>query len=360
MKLQNLVIIFLAIALPVIIILSFYVNLQVDTASLKASYDICLTNAAHESMTAFQINTVNDKFLTVSDAKIRDIEAALKVFSSSLATSFGSTGASRSSVMAYVPALVFTLYDGYYIYTPTKSLENGIFTHELKAYSYYSKQYTNALKTKVLTINYSLDNYIAVYYDNGTSYESRAGYLEVVPADKNGFLANLDDTAKKYYEEAWNFTEWFNKDVIDDINTDETSVLKITRNNNNSALPDASPSTFNDEKYKVIMDSVTNNLIQSMYIYGRNTNNNFQMPKLTGDDWATILHNPCFIAFMQGVPVGTTIYNDYAIIPSSENKEIVSENLIYYINVDDNGNAVGAYHRAWCPELLASQKIIRL
>lgn len=146
MRLQSLVIIFLVIALPVIIILSFFVELQVDTASLRAAYDICLTNAAHETMTAFQINTINDEFLTVSDAKIRDIEASFNVFSSSLATGFGATGSSRSSVMGYVPALMFTLYDGYYIYAPTKALADGTFTHELKAYVYYSKQYKNPLR----------------------------------------------------------------------------------------------------------------------------------------------------------------------------------------------------------------------
>ena len=359
MKLQGLIIVFLSLALPVIIVLSFYVELQVDTASMRTNYDICLTNAAHETITAFQINTVNDEFLTVSDAKIRDIEAALNVFSSSLATNFGKTGSSKASVMSYVPALLFTLYDGYYIYTPTKSLEDGTFSHELKTYVYYAKQYTNTLKSKVLTINYSLDNYVAVYYKTETTYQSRAGYLEVIPADKNGFLNGMDSAGRKYYEEAWDFTQWFNG-VIEDINIPETSGLKITRNNGNSAIPGAAPSTFNDEKYKVIMDSVTNNLIQAMHVYGRNTDKDFEMPRLTGDDWNIILNNVCFIAFMQGLPVGTTVYNDYAIASSSENKEVATENLIYYINEDSNGNAIGAYHRIWCPHLLTNQKIMRI
>lgn len=212
---------------------------------------------------------------------------------------------------------------------------------------------------KVLTINYSLDNYVAVYYNvKDISYQSRAGYLEIIPENKEGFLENLDTDTKKYYEEAWSFTEWFNG-VLDDINLQETNALKITRSNGNSALPEAT-SSFNDEKYKVIMDSVTDNLIQSMYVYGRNTDRDFQMPKLTGDDWATILNNVCFVAFLQGLPVGTTIYNDYVIISSSENKEIASENLINYVNVDSNGNAIGSYHRAWCPHLLANEKIVRI
>lgn len=60
------------------------------------------------------------------------------------------------------------------------------------------------------------------------------------------------------------------------------------------------------------------------------------MPELTGEDWDMILNNVCFIAFMQGIPVGMTTYNDYVIVASSENKEIASENLIYFVNEDEN------------------------
>ena len=109
MRLQNLTIIFLALALPIIIILSVYVQLQVDTAFLRAKYDTALIDAAHETMTAFQINTTNDQYSDVTDKKIRDIQAALNVFPSTLATRVGATGSSTSFMMAYVPALVFTL-----------------------------------------------------------------------------------------------------------------------------------------------------------------------------------------------------------------------------------------------------------
>ncbi len=143
MKLQNLVIIFLAIALPVIIILSVYVGFQVKTAFLRANYDNALVDAAHEAISAFQLNTTNNEYLSVADTKIRDIEASLNVFASSMATKFGKTGMNKSNVMAHIPVLAFTLYDGYYIYTPTKNWDSGSYTHELKPYVYYSKQYTN-------------------------------------------------------------------------------------------------------------------------------------------------------------------------------------------------------------------------
>lgn len=327
MRLQNLLIIFLAIAIPVIIILSVYVGLQVDTARLRAKYNDNLINAAHETVVAFQLNTVSDKYSTVADTKIRDIEASLNVFSSSLATSFGATGASKDYAMSYVPALLFTLYDGYYIYTPTKSWNENKFSHELKSYVYYAKEYKNG--QKVLTINYSLDNYVAVYYFDGASYESRAGYLEA--ETPNGLI---DNDAIKYYQEAIDFTSWFNNVVS---NVADAKHLKIDKNN--VALPDAI-SSFNDEKYEVIKDTISNNLVQAMYIYGRNTDYKFEMPELSGTDWDTILHNVCFIAFLQGMPVGTTTYNNYTIAVSSENKETIDENAIYYIGQGGNQDRI--------------------
>ena len=118
MKLQNLLIIFIIIALPVIIILSVYIEYQVDTATLRASYESKLLGATYDTMMAFQLNTTNNRYSTVSDSLIRDLEATINVFSTSLATPLGLTGTSEGNIMSYVPALVFTLYDGYYIYKP--------------------------------------------------------------------------------------------------------------------------------------------------------------------------------------------------------------------------------------------------
>ncbi len=352
MKLQHLIIIFLAMALPVIIVLSFYVTIQIDTARLRVNYNEYLAGAAYDTIVAFQQNTVGDKFSTVADTKIRDIEAALNIFSMRMATSFGSTGASTSQIMSYVPALVFTLYDGYYIYTPTKSWDRDTFKHELKSYVYYTRKYSNTNGTKILTINYSIDNYVAAYFYKGSEYESRAGYLEVEPRNKDEFLENLDENAKKYYEDAWKFTEWYNECVreigVDSENRDLSELLEITREmgakKENSALPGLE-SRFNDEKYEVIKNSLNNNLTQAMYVYGRHVALDFQMPELSGEDWDTILNNICFIAFMQGMPVGTTVYNDYTIAVSTENKETVNSNDIYYVGDD------GSYHRIWCPHL---------
>ena len=91
----------------------------------------------------------------------------------------------------YVPALVFTLYDGFYIYSPFENTldeetknkldpdatyTNGEKVTGLKPYIYYSCRY---VKGQIdVTITYSLDNYITIqgYGQNGKPIND-AGYL---------------------------------------------------------------------------------------------------------------------------------------------------------------------------------------
>lgn len=351
MKLQNLIIIFLAVALPVILVLAVYVELQVDTAATKARYTDYLITAAHETINAYQLNTTNDKYSSNTDPKLRSITAALNIFSSNMASSFNSTGASRSTVMAYVPALLFTMYDGYYIYNPTEHSWDGdtwgsgeILSHELKPYVHYSKEYTGSGR-KVI-INYTLDNYIAVFdYNTSTGdYTTKAGYLEVIP-DGVSFDGN-DGYAYDYYyaqDEALDFTHWYNTNIASFVSRISGKDMEIK--SGNLALP-GEASGFNDEKYEVIQNAITANLMQVLHVYGK------EMPRLTGNDWNTIMNNVCFIAFMQDIPVGTTTYNNYTIAISTRNNEKVDETAIYYVNEGaEEGIYEGSYHRLWCDKL---------
>ncbi len=252
--------------------------------------------------------------------------------------------------MAYIPALLYTLYDGYYIYTPVKQ-ENGDYTHEIRPYVYYTKTYTNTNGSKTLTINFSLDNYIVVYYySRDDCYQSRAGYLEN-PSDTNAEGTKYkgyditDPDAQKYYKEAYEFTNWFNTVLKNDFASTE-AYRNFYISSSNSPLQDAT-SAFNDEKVKVIEDSITNNLKQAMDSYSKYSGKNFRAPILTGVDWDKILNNICVVSFMQDIPVGTSLFNDYAIITSTDNSMYVDDNTLYFTG-SDNPNI---YHRIGCKEL---------
>ena len=121
MKLQNLIIIFIIIIIPIVSIFSLYLNLETKTITMQTAYDEKLIEATKEAMEAFEINTVewNSEYSSLANSKRQDLTSTINVFSSSLANKIGISGSSKENILIYVPAIVFTMYDGYYIYSPT-------------------------------------------------------------------------------------------------------------------------------------------------------------------------------------------------------------------------------------------------
>ena len=118
MKLQNLAVIFIIIILPISMILNVYTRNQVKTLKLQISYDSKLNNATYDALKAFQLNTINSDTSDLANSKLRDIEASVNTFFTSIASNFNMAGYNQDELKEYVPALVYTMYDGYYIYSP--------------------------------------------------------------------------------------------------------------------------------------------------------------------------------------------------------------------------------------------------
>ena len=121
MKLQGVSVIFALIVLPLILVLTYYIQLQVNTLQMQNEFDKKLLDSTHGAMSAFEINTANEDLSSVSDALRTIIEASTNVFFNTLATNLGMSNANKSYLEPYIPALLYTLYDGYYISTPTRS-----------------------------------------------------------------------------------------------------------------------------------------------------------------------------------------------------------------------------------------------
>lgn len=226
MKFQYLAVIFVIIILPITLVLSFYAQTQIDIINEQTMYTTKLNNATSSAVMAFQINTTNSHYSSISDSKIRDIEASVNTFYNSLTADLNYT---KDELKAYVPAIVYTLYDGYYIYGKRvnayqnleyeKIINNGssetektgdlksmdILTGEelenttkyeygLKPFVYYSCRYTGE-NGNDFVVNYTLDNFISIY---GNVYDKEKGKLEYVT--ESGYLINpnnLNGTAYK-------------------------------------------------------------------------------------------------------------------------------------------------------------------
>lgn len=111
----------------------------------------------------------------------------------------GLHGYTAETLKQFVPALVYTMYDGYYIYTPynnyapepdriSSQYENDYNQQPsnapgLKPYVYYTEILVGAGSGGTdVVVNYTLDNYITVYGIFGGQYMEKAGYLIYDPS----------------------------------------------------------------------------------------------------------------------------------------------------------------------------------
>lgn len=218
MKLQNMTVIFIIIMIPIIIVTSYYIGLQIKTITMQKDYTVKLQTAAKDSIQALEINTVewNSASSNLADSKRRDVLASINTFTTSLANNMGIGGAGKGRIQTYIPEIVYTMYDGYYIYSASlmkdqdtiEKDQNGkdvnygrtqfdnneikykgtsSYQYILKPYSPYSARYVNGNIN--VTVNYTLDNYIRVYGKVGIGDEDKSvakeGYLVVCDSNSN-------------------------------------------------------------------------------------------------------------------------------------------------------------------------------
>lgn len=194
MRIQNLAVIFIIIILPISLIVSSYTGNMIKTLSLQASYDSKLNNSTYDALKAFQLNTFNSDTSDIANSKLRDIEASANTFFTSIANNFNMSGYNQDTLKEYVPALVYTMYDGFYIYSPffntlDSTKNNKVITEDgdevlqsdaeilsatnnkatfkegekisgLQPYVFYSCRYKRGADDFVIT--YSLDNFITI------------------------------------------------------------------------------------------------------------------------------------------------------------------------------------------------------
>lgn len=213
MKLQNMSVIFIVIIIPIILVISYYIGLEIKTITAQNNYNTRLQTAVKDSIQALEINTVewNSETSKLADSRRRDVQAAINTFTTSLANSMGMSGASKERMQAYLPAIAYTMYDGYYIYSASLVNKQQIdsdgkplfddttgqpvtetattYEYVLKPYTPYSARYVNG--NIDITVNYTLDNYIKIYgtIDNWFNSISKEGYL-VNPSEITGITNN--------------------------------------------------------------------------------------------------------------------------------------------------------------------------
>ena len=128
MKLQHLAVVFVIIMLPISLVLARYTDVNIGVIQSQASYNDVLLNATYDAVRAYQLNTLSNGYSAINDSKVRDVSASVNSFFNGLASGLGVSAYKREDLQSYIPAILFTMYDGYYLYGDYQnivSLENG-------------------------------------------------------------------------------------------------------------------------------------------------------------------------------------------------------------------------------------------
>lgn len=354
MKLQNLIVIFIIIILPVILLLSIYISSGLRTLEYQAIYDNGLLDATHSAIHAFQQNTSNNNFSGNPEKKREILRASVKMFEKSLCNTCNITAYNTNEIEEYIPAIVFGMYDGFYMYAPSnvynKKTGKFEYKHNLKNYVYYSETLEDGT-----VIRYSLDNYVVVSGHFSSGYEKRSGYL-ITGANKEGTLYNGISISKEiidekentdaidYYKKAYAFTDWFNKEIGDKIKDENNKKYLYIDSNNN---PEDKNSSFSEHKRTVIKNKIEGVLNSSITAYSNKSSEKvYKMPKLSQQDWEKVYSNISMITFFQGKSIGLTKYNGYCVLNSTNNTEYVNSELMYFTD------GKGEYHDIRCEKCL--------
>ena len=240
MGLDRLGILFIVIILPIALILNAYTNAQVDTLDMQLEYDSKLNACTADAVRTYQNNSLNEDASNLGDVRIGNINAAINVFFTSLSSNLNMSGYSRQFLQEYVPAIVFTMYDGYYVYSKytnkinrddyaTQENADDINTYNrihnpgapevfpsyyygehregdrivsqqlygLKPFVHYSCRYTKSggVNNYDFVVSYTLDNYITIQ-----------GIVDGKPVDRSGYLIDIDNPNTTYNSSTGDFT----------------------------------------------------------------------------------------------------------------------------------------------------------
>lgn len=388
MKLQNFTVIFIIIILPIILLVSLYISTGLKTIKYQALYDTGLITATQDAIQAFEINTTNNTYSDNAEVKRSVIKSSIKMLEKGLCNTCNISSYNTDEIEEYIPAVLFGMNNGFYLYTPSLNPETNKYEHSLKNYVYYSETLEGKnTDTNGVVIIYHLDSYVEVSGwfkreptsdDTTTSkYESQEGYLintsatkfywgssEDITADifyskykdalkntQNDLYGSItyynteinidiaDELEVNYFVDNYKFSKWFNDTVYSNVKDFEW--LEVTNTND----PEDPESAFSMHKKEVIRNKIQNVLNSSITAYSKRTyGQEYKMPKLSEEDWEKIYTDISVITFFQGKKIGFTKYNGYCVLNSNNHNELINPNLLYFITDD-------YYHDIRCKEI---------
>lgn len=244
-----------------------------------------------------------------------NLDKALECFHKTFYLNMGveNNKVAQDEIRQHLPVKIVVANDGYYVNAIEEVFDlNG--KKELCEIWLPKKPFSYFDKDSELVINFTLTDYVYIFDTKKGSYHQGKASEMVELYPKAKLFKDMDVLFDSLEFEKTNFDLTRKQTIIDMIRKDLE--LYTVRHNN---IAKASGKSYS-----------------------------FNIPYITSDQWENTIKNTCFIAFLQGFPMGIEDYNTYGFGGS----QIIETDLIYA-----TGEAYknGVYHLPGCAKVMISQ-----
>jgi len=270
MKITNFAIAFVTILLPFLFINNTKVNTQRLTSELEIRYNASVDTAVRDAANALNFNIIQENEAQYESKKNINVNIgqSIKTFWNTMYINFDAQNdkVAQGVLQRYVPAVVIVGYDGYHLYTMDKYL-NSSNQSETKHVLQPKKPYAY-VDERGNSLSFTLDDFVTAY-DSSTNtwhYGRRAEVAIECPSIE--LLQNAE--------------------------------------------------TFDNVRRSKIVSSIQSDLQYFINYYNEHTKRygiayTFTLPTISHEEWNNTIDDVGVLAFVQGVPVGNTTYNHYAL-----------------------------------------------
>lgn len=204
----------------------------------------------------------------------------------------------RQYLRAYIPCILVVDFDGYYISSLKEYTSSGMTRIE---HLFGPKKYFSHLSTDGNIINFTVGDTVSLFESN--TYKYQTGTRENI-ARETGDKLLLDP------------------DLFEDVR--RTTITNAIQN----------------DLQRVIGE---HNKLANMY----GVNYIFTLPTVEDEEWNNVIDDIGIVTFIQGIPIGSKRYNNYAFAGA----RVLKAPIYYGEFVEKGGNTIWVYHRENCQTL---------
>ena len=347
MKLTDLALVFVAILLPIVIIVYVSTSFVIRAEREEMYYKNMITSAVTDATNAMKVVENEDSqidygYSGIVDNKVSiNANIAVDTFFTSLFNNFGIKGnsASEKSLKSYIPALAIIDYDGIYIYSAEEI--NGEIEYVLKpkkyfTYTYYIEKSTNYIKEYTTETDINTANGGLIYQVTFTQDDYI--FLNVYHVKSDGKIKKIEEEQMTY---SFYLSDFANNRALIGSNNDLLKLGWRVTSSEIDMLIEQVVAVLQEKRKEVIAKICMEELsyaVNAHNYYARKTGVKYQFNfSISSDaDWYDTVDGIGMVAVVQGISLGNRYlnYSAYSVSDLTSAKRYYLSDKMYKLKDD--------------------------